>query len=66
MNLYRNTRDSKVAGVCAGLADHWDVAHWVVRLTWSPLSCLPVRWPSGFTWRPGADGAAAEPLDAGR
>ena len=34
MNLYRNTRDSKVAGVCAGLADHWDVAHWVVRLTW--------------------------------
>ena len=34
MNLYRNTRDSKVAGVCAGLADHWDVAHWVVRLAW--------------------------------
>jgi phage shock protein C len=34
MNLYRNTRDSKVAGVCAGLADHWDVAHWVVRLGW--------------------------------
>jgi phage shock protein C len=34
MNLYRNTRDGKIAGVCAGLADHWDVAHWVVRLTW--------------------------------
>ncbi|MCP5147262.1 MAG: PspC domain-containing protein [Pseudomonadales bacterium] len=34
MNLYRNTRDGKVAGVCAGLADHWDVAHWVVRLGW--------------------------------
>ncbi|MDH5173133.1 MAG: PspC domain-containing protein [Gammaproteobacteria bacterium] len=34
MNLYRNTRDGKIAGVCAGLADHWDVAHWVVRLMW--------------------------------
>lgn len=34
MNLYRNTRDGKIAGVCAGLADHWDIAHWVVRLAW--------------------------------
>ena len=34
MNLYRNTRDGKVGGVAAGLADHWDVAHWVVRLLW--------------------------------
>lgn len=34
MNLYRNTREGKIAGVCAGLADHWDVAHWVVRLAW--------------------------------
>jgi len=34
MNLYRNTRQGKVAGVAAGLADHWDVAHWVVRLLW--------------------------------
>lgn len=32
LNLYRNTREGKVAGVCAGLADHWDVAHWVIRL----------------------------------
>ena len=32
MNLYRNTRDGKIAGVAAGLADHFDVAHWVVRL----------------------------------
>jgi phage shock protein C len=32
MGLYRNTRDGKVAGVCAGLADHWEVEHWVVRL----------------------------------
>ncbi|WP_116364326.1 PspC domain-containing protein [Parahaliea mediterranea] len=34
MNLYRNTRRGKIAGVAAGLADHWDVAHWVVRLLW--------------------------------
>ena len=34
MNLYRNTRDGKIGGVAAGLADHWDVAHWVVRLLW--------------------------------
>ncbi len=34
MGLYRNTRDGKVAGVCAGLADHWDIAHWVMRLIW--------------------------------
>jgi phage shock protein C len=34
MNLYRNTREGRVGGVAAGLADHWDVAHWVVRLIW--------------------------------
>ncbi len=34
MGLYRNTRDGKIAGVCAGLADHWDIAHWVMRLIW--------------------------------
>jgi phage shock protein C len=32
MGLHRNTRDGKIAGVCAGLADHWEVEHWVVRL----------------------------------
>ena len=32
MGLYRNTRDGKIAGVCAGLADYWDVENWVVRL----------------------------------
>lgn len=34
MNLYRNTRKGRIAGVCAGLADHWDVAPWVMRLIW--------------------------------
>ena len=32
MNLYRNADHKMIAGVCAGLADHFDVAHWVVRL----------------------------------
>ncbi len=32
MGLYRNSRDGKIAGVCAGIADHWEVEHWVVRL----------------------------------
>ena len=34
MNLYRNTREGRIAGVAAGLADHFDVAPWVVRLLW--------------------------------
>lgn len=34
LGLYRNTRRGKIAGVAAGIADYWDVAHWVVRLLW--------------------------------
>jgi phage shock protein C len=34
LNLYRNTREGKLGGVAAGLADHWDIAPWVVRLIW--------------------------------
>lgn len=40
LNLYRNTRDKKIAGVCAGLADHFEIAHWVVRLGWIALFCF--------------------------
>lgn len=32
MNLYRNQQEGKIAGVCAGLADHFDIAPWVARL----------------------------------
>ncbi len=32
MNLYRNKDKGYIAGVCAGLADHFDVDTWVVRL----------------------------------
>ena len=32
MGLYRNRSDGWLGGVCAGLAAHWDVPNWVVRL----------------------------------
>ena len=32
MNLYRNKKEGMIAGVCAGLADHFEFAPWVVRL----------------------------------
>ncbi len=32
MNLYRNREEGKIAGVCAGIADHFDFDPWVVRL----------------------------------
>ncbi len=74
MNLYRNNRDSMIAGVASGLADHWDVAPWVVRLLWvgaflftgtlaiwGYVACwiLMARRPS----RPRADGEPGEELD---
>ncbi len=32
MDLYRNRARGWIAGVCAGLADHWGVPGWMVRL----------------------------------
>jgi len=32
MDLYRNRSDGWIGGVCSGLADHWGVATWMVRL----------------------------------
>ena len=32
INLYRNKEKGYIGGVCAGLADHFDVDAWVVRL----------------------------------
>ena len=31
-NLYRNTEAGIIAGVCAGLGDHFEIDHWVMRL----------------------------------
>jgi phage shock protein C len=32
MGLYRNRSEGWIGGVCAGLAVHWDVPNWVIRL----------------------------------
>ena len=32
LNLYRNKAQGHIAGVCAGIAEHFDVDNWVVRL----------------------------------
>ena len=32
MDLYRNRSEGWIGGVCSGLADHWGVAMWMVRL----------------------------------
>jgi len=32
VGLYRNRSEGWIGGVCAGLAAHWDVPNWVVRL----------------------------------
>jgi phage shock protein C len=32
MNLYRNKKDGWFGGVCAGLADHFNIEPWIARL----------------------------------
>lgn len=32
--LYRSTTDAKIAGVCGGLAEYFDVDPTIVRLVW--------------------------------
>ena len=32
MGLYRSPSEGWIGGVCAGLAEHWDVPNWVIRL----------------------------------
>ncbi|WP_317931397.1 PspC domain-containing protein [Halioxenophilus sp. WMMB6] len=36
-NLFRNKRDGKIAGVCAGLADHLNMDHWIMRVIFIAL-----------------------------
>ena len=42
--LYRNTDDKKVAGVCSGIADYFDVDPTLVRLAWVLLTVLSWGW----------------------
>lgn len=37
--IYRNTDDVKIAGVCSGIADYFDVDPTLIRLIWV-LLCL--------------------------
>lgn len=34
IGLYRDTRRSRLGGVCAGIAEYWNVEPWLVRLLW--------------------------------
>ncbi len=45
-NLYRNTRDGWLGGVCAGLADHLCMDHWIMRLIF--VASLMVLGPLTF------------------
>ena len=36
--LHRDTLNSKVSGVCAGLAKHWEQPRWLIRV--AALVCL--------------------------
>lgn len=36
--LYRNPQDKKLAGVCSGIANYFDIDPTVVRLAWVLLS----------------------------
>ena len=74
LNLYRNTRDGKVGGVAAGLADYWDIAPWVVRLMWVGAFLFTgtlALWLYLGAWvllarrptRPNADGQPSDELE---
>lgn len=73
-NLYRNSRDGKIAGVAAGLADYCDIAPWVVRLLWVGAFLFTgtlAFWAYLGAWvllarrpsRMGADGSFSDELD---
>jgi phage shock protein C len=63
IDLYRNPMRGRIAGVCAGIADYWDVAPWVVRLLFVGLFFFTgtlVLWAYVAAWlllakRPMAD-----------
>ena len=40
--LERSVTDSKIAGVCGGLAEYWDMDSTMVRLIWVLLIIFPV------------------------
>jgi phage shock protein C len=45
--LSRSTRDSKIAGVCGGIAEYLDVDPTLVRVIWVALSVVPGGFVGG-------------------
>ena len=53
MGLYRNRAEGWIGGVCAGLAAHWDVPNWVIRLAAVALLMFtgaPAFWLYVLAW----------------
>jgi phage shock protein C len=46
--LMRSTSDSKIAGVCGGIAEYFDIDSTVVRLIWVLLILLPIPLVPAF------------------
>ena len=46
--LTRSIRDCKIAGVCGGLAEYWDMDPTIVRLVWVLLVIFPVPLVPAF------------------
>ena len=42
--LYRNTREAKIAGVCAGIGDYFDIDPVIVRL----IFLVSIFWGGGI------------------
>ncbi len=42
--LYRNTKDAKIAGVCSGIANYFDIDPVIVRLVF----ILSIFWGAGI------------------
>jgi len=38
--LYKNKREGKIAGVCAGIADYFDTDPTIIRLAWVVFSLM--------------------------
>ncbi len=38
--LYRSKKDKKLAGVCAGVAEYFNLDSTIIRLVWILLSCF--------------------------
>ena len=42
--LYKSETDKKIAGVCGGIAEYFNIDSTLVRIGWVVLSCLWRKW----------------------